>query len=223
LLTDNPVSAQIAWNYVLERGWVDDALAGEYAEGLINRNQPASAAQAWAEYEGSRYPGYLKSTYVFNGGFELNPTRSPFDWQIAERPGVTVSVDEQLSYAGHKSARINFDGTENVKKSLLSQSAYLPPGRYTFRARVKSDGLTTNQGPLFEIVGKGLHAATEQVTGSSDWYQMEAAFQVPADAGLLDVRLTRNESLKFDNKIKGTVWVDEVRIVPESGDSVEVE
>jgi O-antigen ligase len=214
LLADNPVSAQIAWSYVLERGWVDDALAGGYAQGLINRKQAASAAEAWGEYAGSRCPGYLKSTYVFNGGFELNPTRSPFDWRIVERPGVTVSIDEQLAYTGRKSARIDFDGTENVNKSLMSQSAYLPPGRYTFRARMKSDGLTTNQGPLFEIVGKGLHVATEQLTGSSDWHLIEATFDVPADAGLVDLRLTRNESLKFDNKIKGTVWVDDVAIVP---------
>jgi hypothetical protein len=43
---------------------------------------------------------------------------------------------------------------------------------------------------------------------------LDQAFQVPPGAGLVQVSLVRKPSLKFDNLIRGTVWIDHVTITP---------
>ena len=50
--------------------------------------------------------------------------------------------------------------------------------------------------------------------GTTDWRLVETTFDVPANAGLLDVHVARKASLKFDNQIRGTVWIDDVKISP---------
>jgi hypothetical protein len=37
---------------------------------------------------------------------------------------------------------------------------------------------------------------------------------IPERTRLVEVRLVREASLKFDSKIRGTAWIDEVRLVP---------
>ena len=44
----------------------------------------------------------------------------------------------------------------------------------------------------------------------------ERVQRIGLDAGLVDVRVFRRPSLKFDNQIKGTVWIDGVTITPVS-------
>ena len=183
-------------------------------EFLLRSDRSEAAQHAWALYVRGRCEGYPDSDHIFNGDFELDPTRSPFDWRFGDRPGFSGSIDDHVAYAGRRSARVSFDGTENVGWSAISESAFMPPGRYTFQAHVRTDGLTTDRGVFFGIVGTDIDVATEPMTGTSDWHLVEKKFQVPASAGLLEVKLTRNPSLKFANKIKGTVWIDDVKIAP---------
>ena len=120
----------------------------------------------------------------------------------------------ELVHAGHYSARVRFDGTENVDSTTLSESTFVPAGRYKFQAYVKTDEITTNQGVFFGLSAKGVNVTTDNLIGTRDWTLVEKTFQVPPDAGLLEVSLRRNASLKFDNQIKGTVWIDDIRIAP---------
>jgi hypothetical protein len=206
----------IVWTSAVQRGYADDTLAREYVAALLGKRRPDAAADAWALYAGSRSEGYLVSNRIFNGGFELDPTSSPFDWQIGARRGMTVSIDDDMCYAGRRSARIRFDGTENVASIDLSQTAFVPPGRYTFQAYVKTDRISTDQGVFFAISGTGVSATTEKLVGTREWWPVEASFQVPANAGLVAVTIRRTPSLKFDNQVRGTIWIDQVRISAET-------
>ena len=212
-------AAATAWKWIVLKGWADDKLAAEYVGSFIEAQKPDAAARVWAEYVGERCGDYLKSNYVFNGDFESNLTPSVFDWKLWDHAGFTISIDLEVASTGHRAARIRFDGTENVASTALTTSAFVPVGRYRFQAYVKTDGITTDRNVSFEISAQDVikptevfHVSAETPTGTGDWRLIEREFQVPPNAGLVQIRVLRRPSLKFDNKINGTVWIDQVRI-----------
>jgi hypothetical protein len=62
---------------------------------------------------------------------------------------------------------------------------------------------------VFDVESPGrLDARTEEVTGSNEWRLLEKAFVVGRGTRLIEVQLSREPSLKFDNKIRGRLWLD---------------
>ncbi len=213
---ERTLSTTTLWQHLMTTGLADDQSAASYIAALIREGDLRGAAERWKEFAGTRDAAYLSATYTFNGGFEATLTRSPFDWQFAGGSGSVGSTVDSLAYQGRRSARIAFEGTHNVSTAMMSQSVFLPTGRYSFRARLKSDAITTNEGVYFAIGGvRDSRVTTEKVVGTTDWHLVERILDVPADE-LVQVQLTRDHSLKFDNKINGTVWIDDVQIVPVS-------
>jgi hypothetical protein len=210
--------AQRTWDWVAGRGYANDALAGEFVEFLIRQGHPDSAASAWARYLGTRSGDYGKSTYLFNGGFESEPAPSPFDWNVARTEGVEVSRDLTTAWSGKYSLRISFTGTQNLDFAAASQLAFVKPGPYRFHAFIRSEGLTTDQGIRFRISDAEAPARLDvifgQFTGTRPWSAVEHAFVVSPETRLLQVQVIRKPSLKFDNKVGGTAWIDELRLEP---------
>jgi hypothetical protein len=97
-------------DWVSEHGYADDALAGEFAEFLIPQGHPDSASSMWIQYLGARAEGYGRSNFLFNGDFEEEPIRSPFDWTIGRAKGVEVARDSKTARSGKSSLRISFAG-----------------------------------------------------------------------------------------------------------------
>ena len=97
---------------------------------------------------------------------------------------------------------------------------FLPEGRYRLQAWMRSEGLTTDQGVGLRVVSQDgslkLDVKTNSVLGTSDWLVVEAVFDVPVGGGLVRLLVARKPSLKFDNLVRGTVWVDDVRVGPEA-------
>ena len=210
--------AQRTWDWVAGRGYANDPLAGEFVEFLIRQGHPDSAASAWARYLGTRSGDYGKSTYLFNGGFESEPAQSPFDWNVARTEGVEVSRDFTTAWSGKYSLRISFAGTQNLDVAAASQLAFVKPGPYRFHAFIRSEGLTTDQGIRFRICDAEAPARLDvifgQFTGTRPWSAVEQAFVVSPETRLLQVQVIRKPSLKFDNKVGGTAWIDELRLEP---------
>jgi hypothetical protein len=167
---------------------------------------------------GTRSGDYCKSTYLFNGGFESEPAPSPFDWNLARTEGVEVSRDLTTAWSGKYSLRISFAGTQNLDFAAASQLAFVKPGPYRFHAFIRSEGLTTDQGIRFRISDAEMPARLDvifgQFTGTTPWSAVEHAFVVSPETRLLQVQVIRKPSLKFDNKIGGTAWIDELRLEP---------
>jgi hypothetical protein len=46
------------------------------------------------------------------------------------------------------------------------------------------------------------------------WTKVEKDFDVTGDAAIVRVEILREPSLKFDNKIVGTAWIDSIKIDP---------
>ena len=70
----------------------------------------------------------------------------------------------------------------------------------------------------FEIVDpkdpQHLDLLTKNETGTLPWTLEQADFTTGPQTHLILVRLARKLSERLDNKLRGTVWIDDVTIVP---------
>jgi tetratricopeptide (TPR) repeat protein len=213
--TANAAGAEATWSWIRKHGFADDALAGEYADFLIRQGRHEQAARDWAEYLGARRGDYRRSNFIFNGSFEWPPTGAPFDWRIAQVPGAEAGIEAGGGYAGFNALRIRFLGRDNLEFRHVSQKTALGAGRWRLEAWVRSEELTTNEGVRLCVAGlAGPEAVSEAVTGSSPWRKLGVEFTVPSGGRLAEIQIFRRASLKLDNKIRGTVWIDAVRLEP---------
>jgi tetratricopeptide (TPR) repeat protein len=210
--------AQRTWDWVVGHGYGDDALAGEYVEFLIHQGHPDSAASTWAQQMGARADDYDKSNYLFNGDFESDPAQSPFDWNVAHTAGVEVVRDCTTARSGKCSLRISFAGTQNLGFAAASQLDFVRPGAYRFHAFIRTEGLTTDQGIRFRISDAEAPTRLDEIfgqfTGSSPWSSVDHDLVVAPETRLLRIEVLRQPSLKFDNKVAGTAWIDELKLEP---------
>lgn len=195
-----------------------------YLDALIQKGQTEQLAEAWSALI-ERFPvkaGSLGLTpnLVANGSFESDILNGGLEWRVVPVDGVTVSIDSGDAVDGRRSLRIEYDGTRNVDYGHLLQYVLVRPNtRYRFSGYIRTEAITTDSGPRFQIFdaydpGKML-AATENAVGTSGWTEKRLALKTAADTRLLIVRVARPASEKFDNKIRGTVWIDNVRLVAE--------
>lgn len=90
--------------------------------------------------------------YVFNGGFDLEPSGRPFDWRLASRPGVKVFRSAIDTPDGEDfQLDLRFLG-KPVKRIDVGQFLYLPAGQYRLTIKVDASDLITPKGLHFDIV-----------------------------------------------------------------------
>ncbi len=211
-----------AWPWLRSRGYADDALADEYAGALLKRRETAAAWEAWTSYAAAREPGYPALNAVFNPGFEREPAGRVFDWRVDKTPGVAVARDLATAAEGTASLRLSFDGTANVSDCGVSERMVLAPGAYSFEARMRSEGISTDEGVALRIFDPEnpalLDARSEALAGTNGWTLLSMSFSVQRGTRLIEVRMVRTPSLKFDNKLGGTAWIDSLVIAARRGE-----
>ncbi len=219
--------AQLAWDWALGHGYADSTLAGEYANFLVRQGHPDLASSAWIQAMGPGATGYDNSTFLFNGDFESEPARSPFDWDLARTEGVAVSRDCTTAAAGKCSLQIRFAGTQNLDVTAASQLAVVRPGAYRFRAFIRTEAVSTDEGIRFRISDAEAPARFNEVfgqfIGTSPWSIVDHDLVVPPQTRLLRIEVVRQPSMKFDNKVSGSAWIDELKLesaIPHSPQSV---
>jgi hypothetical protein len=208
--------ARETWRWVRDHGFADAESANDYLSLLLTKHRSEEAMGAWKDYLGTRAGDYGRSNYAFNGGFENEFSGSPFDWKIQPTEGVKVARDDTNPDSGQWSLRIQFDGKHNVTDTGVKQPVVLPQGAYRLRARVRTEGLTTDQGIQLRILSLDPVQPTGWTSrawlGTQAWSLVEIPFLVPVNGGVYGIQLIRNPSLKFDSLIAGTVWIDSVRV-----------
>ena len=210
--------AQRTWDWVAQRGFDDNNTAGEYAGFLVQQGHPDSAVSAWAQHLGARAGDYRKSNDLFNGDFEFEPSTSPFDWNLGHAQGVEVARECTTARPETCSLRISFAGTQNVDFAAASQLAFVQSGPYHFHAFIRTGNLTTDQGIRFRICDAELPARLDVIFGqfkaTMPWSPVEQDLTIPPQTRLLRVQVIRQHSMKFDNKIMGTAWIDGLSLEP---------
>jgi hypothetical protein len=210
-----PEGASLIWESLAADSLTTDRLAGACIDYLIVEGLCDQAREIWAAHLGERRGAYLESNWLFNGGFERTFTGAAFDWRIREVDGVEArSVTDGRD--GNFMLRIAFAGTHNVNYSHLSQTACLSPGEYAFHARVQTAEITTDQAPYVHIHDRDSRGVVEVNTPHlrdlAEWTAIEAQFTVDLEATPVIVEVRRDPSLKFDNKISGTIWIDDATL-----------
>jgi hypothetical protein len=95
------------------------------------------------------------------------------------------------------------------------------PGTYRFHAFIRTEALTTDQGIRFRISDAEVPARLDEVfgqfTGSNAWSSVDHDLVVAPKTRLLRIEVIRQPSMKFDNKVAGTAWMDDLKLEPITG------
>ncbi len=214
----NTVGAETVWANLQARDFTDEKLVKSYIEFLVRNRLYEHARQAWVAHLGSRRGDYPDRNLIYNGGFESEPTGALFDWRIEPSEVVETRRDTEVSKSGQASLKVQFHGTQNVAYENARQTFYVTgPGQYSLTAWVRTADITTNEGlrvRLYDVESPSrLDIRTEQMSGTHDWLLLNQEFTVNPATHLVAVSLLRNASSKFDSKINGTAWVDEVSVL----------
>ena len=207
---------RMAWDWIFKRSLADDRLFSSYIDSLLQHGFHEAAAQALEEYAVERVKEREGGEHVFNPGFEFEPLGAALDWRVRPSRHVEVERDSIVFRSGSRSLRLRFNGTENLAYRHLSQKVIVQPDRYRFRAQVRTEGITTDQGVAFRVFDaenpSTFDIRTERLLGTSDWKKVEKTFSIPRGTRLVEIQLVRQASWKFDSKIAGTVWIDDISL-----------
>lgn len=216
-------AAIAVWKRLLTLGQpINMAQAIPLVNALIDQNRVAEAEQSWQQaLELTNWPKgqHGDESLVFNGGFENKLAHGGFDWRDQIVSGVSYTLDTAVFHSEKQSMRVAFDGSGNFDFMNLLQYVAVEPGQtYHFSAYLRTEGITTDSGIRFSIYDP-FHPARVQVLtphliGTNPWTPLSTEVKAGADTNFLVIALRRTPSWKFDNKLRGTVWVDDVVLTP---------
>jgi hypothetical protein len=168
-----------------------------YIEYLIARAKPHEAADVFM------FPASADATPFFNASFETEPVNGGFDWRFASSEHAEARRDTAMAKDGLASWLVTFDGKENVDYMWLIHFIPVTKGRhYDVSFWMKTEAISTNEGVFVEADGQ----PSEKQVGTTYWQQFTIPFTASND--MVAIRLRRVPSKKFDNQIKGKVWLD---------------
>ena len=193
--------------------------AFQYIDALIRFQRTAEMEAVWAEIapeqaEAARASG----NSISNGSFEQPMLNEGLDWRVYPVDGVFVSLDATAAHDGARSLRIDFGAVGNL--AYQNTYEYVPvesDTEYEFTGYLRAANVTSDSGPRFELYDaanpQNLSVATEDIRGTADWTAERLRFRTSPDTHVLGVRVGRPASTSFDDRLSGTVWVDDVRLV----------
>lgn len=189
-----------------------------YVRHLLSGPSPHQAQRAWIELterNGLADPDYRSGTnLVWNGDFERPLTGDGLGWRVRQADGFEA---ERAEDGGSTVLRLVFDGTTNLAFEHLEQRVVAPSaGPYRLEARVRAEEISTDQGLALDVWDGGGRRllVTEVFTGTTPWQTVAGTLSVPADDPRVTLRLRRQRSLRIDNKLRGSFWIDDVRLTP---------
>ncbi len=195
---------------------------------LVHKRQMTEAQRVWGQalaFAGVSRPQDLAGSLVWDGGFESNVVVGGLTWYYPSLVGgVMITLDRKEKHSGNRSLRLTFNGLRNVNFSDVCQYVAVEPSTsYWFSAWVRTQDISTDQGVRF-----GLHSVgdsensiawTEDVRGTQPWTQVKFLWTSGSDVRELQLCVSRLPSAKFDSKIGGSAWIDDVALVPRSAEN----
>ena len=194
---------------------------------LRNSKRIADAGRVWDQAVSVSGMAELQGpprSVLWDGGFESGITGGGYSWLFPEGlRNMQFSIDAQEKHSGNRSLRLTFDGKSIVSSTDICHYVPVPPSTsYRFSAWVKTRAVTTDQGVRFQLRSLGTQdtsvVVTPELHGSEPWTHIEIPWSSGKDVQEVQVCLVRVLSDQLENKIKGTTWVDDVALVPESAE-----
>ncbi|MFZ1974597.1 MAG: tetratricopeptide repeat protein [Candidatus Acidiferrales bacterium] len=193
-----------------------------FFEELILDDRSADAKQVWTQALAAAglppdEPG--NHSLVWNGSFSRDFDNGGLGWRWHSPWGVDFSFESAPPSHGVRTIRLDFAGGRNL--GLVEPAQYVPvePSRvYHFHAYMRTAEITTESGMRFSIIdpnhGNAVDAQTENFTGSHPWTALDMDVTTGPETHFLLVQLLRENSRLFDNKLRGSVWIADVSLVP---------
>lgn len=212
------------WAQLRDAGFAfEPSAAFRYLDALMEYRRTAELAAAWTALA-AQHPDKLPrrgpgENLIVNGDFETEPVNGGLDWRVMEAPGVTARTVSSVFYSGGRSLEIDFAGAENIAYGEVVQFVPVQPNtRYRFTAHLRATGITTDSGPRLQIHEPHRPAALPvtlpDVLGAIPWTPYSAEFVTGPDTTLLSVRVVRLPSQKFLQQFRGTLWLDQITLIP---------
>ena len=214
-------AAMETWNAIVSAGKpLDIRDSFKIVDLLLEAQRSDDARLVWRQaVDLSGHPSEISQdpSLIFNGGFEYDSLGGGLDWIIQPRDGITYEYDTAQFHAGKRSLRISFDGSENFDFNQVYERVPVKPQTvYHFSGFLRTAGITTESGIRFAITFPQSALPPlilDSVTGDKDWTAQTADFVTGPNVHSLSILVARLPSRKFDNKLLGTVWVDDVSLV----------
>jgi tetratricopeptide (TPR) repeat protein len=219
------------WQRCMKNEITDDFIfkastAFSYIDHLLNQNRVSEAEQVWDDalrksglgsirnrQKTKQYsPLMYQSNLLWNGSFERDLLKGGFDWRYNEIPGCRIRIDSVIRIDQLKSLRMTFDSFNNPS-TCLSQIMLIPqPGSYIIDFFLRTENLTTDQTPYLIIQNypdtNTICARSEHFPANTQWCKVSVPFITNKNCTAVLLSLRRDDSTKFDNKIKGILWLD---------------
>jgi hypothetical protein len=218
-----PAAAFTVWNDLIARKpAMEWKTLFPFLDMMVAQGHYDEAGTAWRQAiatAGLSSPPSDARSLVYDGGFERDPSGGGFGWRQENVAGADFDFDTNEKHSGTRSARIDFDGKQNLAYQGLYQEVLVEPGtNYHFQGFLRTDQITTESGMRFEIFDpkdmKSLDVLTTNETGTIPWTLEQADFTTGSETHLIYIRPTRLPSQRLVNMLGGTVWVDDVELVP---------
>lgn len=200
-----------SWNQLSAKTRGNQTVANYYVEWMMLAGNMDKAMDAWRDYKANQTLEPLE-----NGGFESD-SWGGLDWRIFDVKGARINRDEQIIYSDRYSLKVIFSGKENVHFKHLRQYLLVQPGKeYVLTFIWQGQNISTRSGPYISVNsldGRSIKRS-EQRIGSWDWQIERLGFTAPSDSKFVELYLRRSRTNALDNKLAGTLWLDDFSLQP---------
>jgi tetratricopeptide (TPR) repeat protein len=194
---------------------------------LIREDRADDARRVWREALGAADLPHVEpapASLIWDGDFQAEFSNGGLGWRWDMTPGAAIDFDFQAAPNNSRAVRLDFSGGNNV--SLSAPYEFVPVEAnhaYHFHASMRTEQITTESGLRFSITDpnhpNALNILTDNFTGSRPWTAVEADLSTGPETHFLLIRLVRDPSRLFDNKLSGTAWIADVSLVASSAAS----
>jgi tetratricopeptide (TPR) repeat protein len=191
-----------------------------FLEELIAEDRADDARSAWRAAlaaAGLPHEEPADQNLIWNGKFLQEFANGGLDWRWHPLMGVDIGFDPVGAPNGSRGVRLDFNGGSNLAVDEPAQYVPVEAGRnYHFHAFLRTEGITTESGMRFQITDPNhdgvLNVITENFMGSRPWTAVDADLTTGSTTHFLLVRLFRDPSRLFENKLEGTVWIADISL-----------
>ncbi len=199
---------------------VTQVILNDLIDQLLSRGDISDASRVWDEALAfMHFPPQHdpRESLVLDGGFETD-LAGAFAWHINAPSGSEARFDKRVKRSGTRALEIKFDGKRNVDFQGVCQLVVVEPDTiYDFSAWLRTENITTDKGISLRLStpqNAGPELVTSALTDTHPWTQVGFKWHSPRNVRLAQICLVRRRSDNLYNAIAGTVWVDDVQMVP---------
>lgn len=203
--------AQALWQSTWFPIELEDRFFLDYVDTLLRTGRNAEASEAWRLHDPYFPEGAVPN---WNFGRALGAS-SGLNWRQRVPDGVRLFRDPSVFQTSPASLRVLFDGTQNVRLDAPSLQVPVQGGaRYRIYGYWRAERLSTRSLPyLWLRADQTGHHGRADVPGTDfDWEPWEIHFETLADTGRVRLSLRRDQSRDFESDIRGTIWIDSIRL-----------